>query len=87
MVEKQYEDIPKAFPQDFGEIAKEPSMWDGLITIIKHEIEHKGGLLNFILMKDDQGNINYFAFGIIYSALLLAFVSICFVMLDAKREI
>ena len=79
-------DIPKAFPEDFGTIAKMPSMWDGMMSALAQEIESKGGMLNVILMKDEDGNINFLAFGLIYSALILTFVSLCIIMLGASSS-
>ena len=55
--------------------------------IVKAEVSAKGGITNVLLMKDEDGKINWQAIGIIYSALFITMVSVGFMVKDAFAEV
>ena len=80
---REYEDIPDVFPEDYGKIAGVPSMFDGAFEVLQSEINNKGGLMNFLMFKDEDGDINWKAFGSIYSGLGITLYTIYMMIKDA----
>ena len=85
-MKREYEDIPQVFPEDYGTIPPPPSFWDNIKMFFEAEILRKGGLTNMLLMKDDQGKINYQAFGVIYVSFAMILASFCYILSGVKNE-
>ena len=86
VTEREYEAIPDVFPEDYGKIGDIPSIFDGMYEMVLKEVKNKGGFTNFLLMRNEDGDINYWAFLSIYSALILTLVSLYYIFKDAKNE-
>ena len=84
--DREYEAIPEVFPNDYGKIANLPSMWDGVYDILKSEIKNKGGLVNFLMFKDEEGTVNWTAVGSIYTGLIISLWSIYMMCRDAAND-
>ena len=46
---------------DQGEIPKQLGIWDELAAMWRIQVDNKGGALNVLLMKNEDGEIHYFA--------------------------
>ena len=58
IVQKEYEDIPDVFPEDYGDIPKQQSLWESLYEAMQIEIHNKGGIINVLMFKDNAGVVN-----------------------------
>ena len=45
---------------------KVPTVWEELRDLFNYSVEHKGGLLNAMLMKNDEGEVYYTALFSVY---------------------
>ena len=87
MTEREYEEIPQALPQDFGEIPPLPGVFDILQQYVRHEVEASGGIMGFLLFKGEDGKANYPIALAIYSVVLLILISAFYVLKEAWKEI
>ena len=85
--EKYYEAIPQVFPEDHGFVPIEESFFKQFLELAAAEIQNKGGILNILMMKDGDGEINWGAIALIYPAMILLSISIYIMFKDAKNEI
>ena len=86
VAEKQYEDIPKVFPEDFGDIPSVPSMIDTLKEMVLADINQRG-IKNILLMKREGEDIDFIMVTIIYSAIFMILVAIGYVMKEMRGEL
>ena len=85
--DREYLDIPEAFPNDFGKIPEPTKMYKYFYDLMKHEVDRKGGLVNFLMLKDDDGKVKVLAFVSIYGSLTIILISIVVVFRDAKQQL
>tara|TARA_B110000285_G_C14638616_1_gene386602 strand:- start:98 stop:346 length:249 start_codon:yes stop_codon:yes gene_type:complete len=57
------------------------------MEVVYSEISNKGGVINLIMLKDGDGEINWGAVALIYPAMILLSISMYIMFKDAKDEI
>ena len=57
------------------------------MEVVYSEISNKGGIINLIMLKDGDGEINWGAVALIYPAMFLLSTSMYIMFKDAKNEI
>ena len=83
--QEEYLAIPDVFPADHGEIKPPQGLLSLLSDLLSHEIAAKGGVVNFLMMKQADGQVYVSAFLSIYGGLSVLLLSIYFMCKDAKK--
>ena len=83
--EKQYQDIPNVFPEDHGDIPKEPTLFDNMKTALLSDIEQRG-ISNFLLMKQKDEPTNYALVFMIYASIALIVLALSYVLKEMRNE-
>ena len=87
VVNRDYEDIPKALPEDFGEIPPVPGVFDILQEYVQNEVSASGGWSGLLFFKNESGEPNYAIAISIYAVIILIAMSACFVINAAYSDI
>ena len=53
-------------------VPKVPSLWDEFKDFFNYEVEHKGGVLNVLLLKNEEGRIHIGALFLVYGMPILS---------------
>ena len=69
-----------------GQIPVAPGAWEKLWSMMKEEIEENGGVLNTLMMKDEDGKVNVMLVVMVYAIPLTTLSCVCFILLRRKEE-
>ena len=87
VVNREYDDIPNALPEDHGEIPFPPSFMDIAREYIDREMHQGGGISSILFLKGADGESNYAVAFAVWLSIALVIVSAGFVLREAYNEI